>query len=113
MRSSLRGSLRTLLPHGVHIAGQVLRSVRSGDQLGPLRRQIVEDERHVKPMPGPDERVPPGELIEIRGGLAMRLRHRPNALMLSRTHSSAAIWSSRPRLAGAPGSSAKPSMPSR
>ena len=33
------------------------------------------------------------------------------AAMLSRTHSSAATWSSRPRLAGAPSSCANPSMP--
>ena len=39
----------------------------------------------------------------------------PNAAMLSRTHSSAATWSSSPRLAGAgaSGSRAKPSTPSR
>ena len=37
----------------------------------------------------------------------------PNAAMLSRTHSSAAIWSSSPRLAGTSGSSANPSTPSR
>ncbi len=37
----------------------------------------------------------------------------PNAVMLSRTHSSAATWSSRPRLAGAPSMRAKPSMPTR
>ena len=35
----------------------------------------------------------------------------PKARMLSRTHSSAATWSSRPRLAGAPSICAKPSMP--
>ena len=37
----------------------------------------------------------------------------PKARMLSRTHCSAATWSSRPRLAGAPSICAKPSMPSR
>ena len=37
----------------------------------------------------------------------------PNARMLSRTHSSAATWSSRPRLAGAPSMCAKPSTPTR
>lgn len=37
----------------------------------------------------------------------------PNAVMLSRTHWSAATWSSRPRLAGAPSMRAKPSMPTR
>lgn len=37
----------------------------------------------------------------------------PNAVMLSRTHSRAATWSSSPRLAGAPSMRAKPSMPTR
>ena len=37
----------------------------------------------------------------------------PKAATLSRTHSNAATWSSRPRLGGASGSSAKPSAPSR
>lgn len=37
----------------------------------------------------------------------------PNAAMLSCTQASAAIWSSRPRLAGAPSMWAKPSMPRR
>jgi hypothetical protein len=37
----------------------------------------------------------------------------PKKEMLSRTHVSAATWSSRPRLAGAPSMCAKPSMPTR
>ena len=37
----------------------------------------------------------------------------PKAAMLSRTHSRAATWSSRPRLAGAPSICAKPSTPTR
>ena len=37
----------------------------------------------------------------------------PNAAMFSRTQRSAATWSSSPRLAGAPGSWAKPSTPIR
>ena len=37
----------------------------------------------------------------------------PNARMLSRTHSSAATWSSSPRFAGAPSMCANPSMPTR
>jgi len=37
----------------------------------------------------------------------------PKAAMLSRTHSSAAIWSSSPRLWGASGIHPKPSKPSR
>ena len=37
----------------------------------------------------------------------------PKAAMLPATQRSAATWSSRPRLAGAPVSWAKPSMPSR
>ena len=37
----------------------------------------------------------------------------PNVVMLSRTHSSAATWSSRPRLGGASGRRANPSAPSR
>ncbi len=37
----------------------------------------------------------------------------PKARMLSRTHCSAATWSSSPRLAGAPSICAKPSTPSR
>ena len=37
----------------------------------------------------------------------------PNPSMLSRTHSSAATWSSRPRLAGAPSTWPNPSRPTR
>jgi len=37
----------------------------------------------------------------------------PNEAMLSRTHSSAATWSSSPRLATTPSSAAKPSTPKR
>ncbi len=37
----------------------------------------------------------------------------PNAVMFAFTHRSAATWSSRPRLAGAPSTRAKPSTPTQ